>query len=248
LEKVETIDHIGQTKLVTTYSYHHGYFDGPEREFRGFGRVDQYDTEQFAICSRADLHPDVNFNNVEKAYHVPPVLTKTRFHTGAYFEERQLMERYRAEFYSRDPCAFKVGDHEIPVNSPPYSTHRALRGSILRTEVYALDDSVKQEHPYAVTETIYNVRQLQPQGESAPPVFLTTQKESLSYHYERNPEDPRTGHQITLKVDDYGNVTDSVALAYSRRVTTSSYTEQSNLNILYTHADFINKPNEPNFY
>src|SRR5712692_662622 len=87
LEKVETIDHIGQTKLVTTYSYHHGYFDGPEREFRGFGRVDQYDTEQFAICSRADLHPDVNFNNVEKAYHVPPVLTKTRFHTGAYFEE-----------------------------------------------------------------------------------------------------------------------------------------------------------------
>ena len=35
VDKVEVIDHISQTKLVTTYKYHHGYFDGREREFRG---------------------------------------------------------------------------------------------------------------------------------------------------------------------------------------------------------------------
>ena len=45
LEKTEVIDHISKTKLVTTYKYHHGYYDGREREFRGFGRVDQCDTE-----------------------------------------------------------------------------------------------------------------------------------------------------------------------------------------------------------
>ena len=47
LEKTEVIDHISKTKLVTAYKYHHGYYDGKEREFRGFGRVDQYDTEIF---------------------------------------------------------------------------------------------------------------------------------------------------------------------------------------------------------
>ena len=45
LEKTEVIDHISKTKLVTTYKYHHGYYDGREREFRGFGRVDQCDTD-----------------------------------------------------------------------------------------------------------------------------------------------------------------------------------------------------------
>ena len=52
VDKVEVIDHISKTKLVTTYKYHHGYFDGREREFRGFGRVDQFDTETFEDFTR----------------------------------------------------------------------------------------------------------------------------------------------------------------------------------------------------
>ena len=55
VEKSEVIDHISQTKLVTTYKYHHGYFDGREREFRGFGRVDQFDTEVFEEFQRRRL-------------------------------------------------------------------------------------------------------------------------------------------------------------------------------------------------
>ena len=31
--------------LSTEYRYHHGYWDGVEREFRGFGLVEQLDTE-----------------------------------------------------------------------------------------------------------------------------------------------------------------------------------------------------------
>ena len=42
LEKTEIIDHIIKSKLVTTYKYYHGYYDGREREFRGFGRVNRY--------------------------------------------------------------------------------------------------------------------------------------------------------------------------------------------------------------
>ena len=47
VERVETIDWIGRNRLVTRYAYHHGYFDGYEREFRGFGMVEQWDTEEF---------------------------------------------------------------------------------------------------------------------------------------------------------------------------------------------------------
>lgn len=36
VERVETYDHISRNLFVTRYTYHHGYFDGVEREFRGF--------------------------------------------------------------------------------------------------------------------------------------------------------------------------------------------------------------------
>ncbi len=55
--RVEVIDAISGGKLTTEYSYHHGYWDGAEREFRGFGRVDQRDTEVFEDFHAARLHP-----------------------------------------------------------------------------------------------------------------------------------------------------------------------------------------------
>ena len=40
-----SIDEFSRSKLTTEYRYHHGYWDGAEREFRGFGMVEQLDTE-----------------------------------------------------------------------------------------------------------------------------------------------------------------------------------------------------------
>ena len=51
VERVETYDHISRNRFVTRYAYHHGYFDGEEREFRGFGMVEQWDTEEFAALT-----------------------------------------------------------------------------------------------------------------------------------------------------------------------------------------------------
>jgi RHS repeat-associated protein len=45
--RVEVIDELSGGKLTTKYSYHHGYWDGAEREFRGFGMVERFDTETF---------------------------------------------------------------------------------------------------------------------------------------------------------------------------------------------------------
>ena len=52
VERVETYDRISRNRFVTRYAYHHGYFDGDEREFRGFGMVEQWDTEEFAALDR----------------------------------------------------------------------------------------------------------------------------------------------------------------------------------------------------
>lgn len=48
VERIETDDDISRNQFVSRFAYHHGYFDGVEREFRGFGLVEQWDTEEFA--------------------------------------------------------------------------------------------------------------------------------------------------------------------------------------------------------
>ena len=265
LEKTEVIDHISKTKLVTTYKYHHGYFNGKEREFRGFGCVEQFDTEEFETFNQSSLHEGEDlFVNNQKAYHVPPVHTKTWFHTGVYFDEnlpsangqyydkKDMMTAYSEEFYKKDQKAFKFDDNEIGETIALHEAYRALRGSVLRTEVYGLDGSAEEEHPYMVTESRYCVKVLQDaywsqDGRYYHGVFLPIQKETVSYHYERNPEDPRIAHQLTLRVDEYGNVTDSASIAYPRRFT-AEYIEQTKIKAIYTHNKFIKKFDDPGFY
>ena len=65
--RVEVIDELSRGKLTTEYRYHHGYWDGAEREFRGFGRVDQRDTEVFEDYHAPGLHPERPFDPVPRA-------------------------------------------------------------------------------------------------------------------------------------------------------------------------------------
>jgi len=254
VEKTEMIDHINSTKLVNVYKYHHGYYDGREREFRGFGRVDQYDTEAFDVFMNSSLHKDSTlFINKQKGFHVPPVLTKTWFHSGIYFDEKissarnqiydekDMMELYRKEFFNGDTYAFKLDDHVIENGDIPHEAYRTLRGSIIRKEVYGLDNTERQDIPYNVLENRYKVIQLQAQKSNKNSVNIPIQIESLTFHYERNPSDPRISHQIILQVDDYGNVTDSVSIAYPRRPSYAIYEEQKNIKISYTWSKFINE-------
>ena len=99
----------------------------------------------------------------------------------------------------------------------PDEAYRALRGAVLRTEVYARDGSAKAEHPYQVTETRYRVAEVQPKDGNQHGVYFSHPLESLSYQYERNPADPRVSHALTLEVDDFGNPLKSLAIAYGRR-------------------------------
>src|SRR5205814_2731415 len=91
IDRVENLDRISGNRFVTRYAYHHGYFDGFEREFRGFGMVEQRDTETFATLTEAGL---ADAANIDEASHVPPVLTRTWFHTGVYQGRDHISDRF----------------------------------------------------------------------------------------------------------------------------------------------------------
>ena len=48
-------------------------------------------------------------------------------------------------------------------------------------------------------------------------MFFVHPRETITFHYERDPADPRIAHQLTLAVDAFGNVLRSAAIGYGRR-------------------------------
>ena len=97
VERVETIDWIGRNRLVTRHAYHHGYFDAYEREFRGFGLVESWDTEEFRDDTEFD---DGDFVNWDQHSWSPPVLTRTWFHTGAFGQAGAVSQQYVSEYWT----------------------------------------------------------------------------------------------------------------------------------------------------
>ncbi|MFM2304159.1 MAG: hypothetical protein RLZZ135_1569 [Cyanobacteriota bacterium] len=252
VERVETYDRISGNRFVSLSAYHHGYFDGVEREFRGFGMVEQWDTEEIGT-----INPDVTSSessNLDAASFVPPVHTKTWFHTGAYIERNRLEAYFRQhEYYSEDTAAVLLEDTVLPSGltaDEERQACRALKGSMLRQEIYADDGTTKSQNPYSVAEQNLRVEVVQLQQENRFAVFFVHPRESLAYHYERNPNDPRIAHEMVLEVDEFGNVLKSVSIAYPRRV--PQHPEQAKRFITYTENQVTNKPNgdlnDPDWY
>ncbi|WP_432825050.1 SpvB/TcaC N-terminal domain-containing protein [Dactylosporangium sp. CA-092794] len=211
VERVETTDLVSRNRFVSRYEYHHGYFDGAEREFRGFGRVDRYDTEEYDP-SAPPPGPDP-----EPSAPVPPVLTRTWFHLGIPPDRGGAARRYEREYY-REPGL--LDDPWLPAGltiDEERQAGRALRGSMLRQEVYGLDGSAREQHPYLVAMESAAIRLVQPQDANRHAVFLTHPSEVLGCRYERDPADPRVTHAMTLEVNPFGQVTHSARIAYGRR-------------------------------
>jgi hypothetical protein len=62
VERTETIDWIGRNRQVCRYAYHHGFFDGLERELRGFRMVEQCDNEEFRTDTAFEDDAFANWN------------------------------------------------------------------------------------------------------------------------------------------------------------------------------------------
>jgi RHS repeat-associated protein len=241
IARVETADAVQKTRFVTTYRYKHGFFDGFEREFRGFGRVEQLDAESYSDAHGQGLLPP-GLNEQDGEFFLPPVRTVTWLDTGAWREARDLYAQYRTEWYALDPAAPALGDPILPDGLTALEEReaaRARKGMILRREVYADDGTPAAVHPYAVEEHRYEVRRLQPMQEQRHPVFFSHERELVGRHYERNPADPRVEHTFTLDVDAYGNVLRSAQVAYPRRVPAEP--EQGVLLATCADASFFNE-------
>jgi hypothetical protein len=257
VEKVTVTDQWRKTTFSSTYSYHHGYFDGIEREFRGFGRVEQIDTEAYRISAKNNL--DSSHVTQDKTLYQPPVKTITWFHTGAAVDRERILTQFQGEYFPNSlatlPSSVTIDNvfKEKPLPEPDLESLnlradewrealRACKGMALRQEVYELDvaalnpggETPPKQIPvrlfFAATHNC-GLRCLQPQGENPYAVFLVTESEEISYHYEldlRPPAtatgakpaplkpDPRVAHTLNLRFDEYGYIQQSMAIGYPR--------------------------------
>ena len=263
VDRVEHDDKVSKLRFVSTYRYRHGYYDPEEREFRGFGYVEQRDAETVDENLGVGRLPSYAVANSEIV--LPPVVTKTWFHTGAYKRGRDLYDAYEAEWYSpsvtTEPRLSRPaieGDNELEhalalttlSAVECHQAHRAFAGSMLRQEVYAEDGSADEGKPYVVTQQSHRVRPLQP-AEGAPyAAFLPIQTETLSIHYERfdsTSTPPRISHELTIAVDALGYPTKRATVGYGHP-SGADYSEQEDTWITTTEDTVFHKLDTTTWY
>ena len=244
--KVVVTDKWRKTRFASTYSYHHGYFDGDEREFRGFDRVEQIDTEGYSKFLEGNVAtPHITD---DPTLYQPPVKTITWYHTGAAIDRSRILTQFAHEYFPQrfadrlpDPAvpdAFRekpLPEPELPDGLSDEEWREALRackGMPLRQEIYELDvDDLAAVVPAQTPVRIFSavthnchIQLLQARGNNQHAVFLVTESEALNYHYELSlresgplEPDPRITHTLNLKIDEFGNVLQSASAVYPRR-------------------------------
>jgi RHS repeat-associated protein len=242
ISKTETRDVITGSLFVSSYKYHHAYLDHSEREFRGFGLVEQTDTEDFEHWEKGNAS-----NIINKAFHQPPVVTKNWFHTGAPLKKDEILGQYSREYWfeelTRQCLGFANIEQPLPeagIMAAPgmeafvidtlsaeewQQAVRACKNMALRTEVFAKDapstgataeQTLKELTPFTVSTRNCIIELIQPKGKNKYAIFMVKESETLTYNYERNTGSPRITHNINLKLDEYGNVLESATIVYPR--------------------------------
>lgn len=251
---VEVIDAVSDGKLTTEYRYHHGYWDGAEREFRGFAYVEQLDSESFARYRAPGLHGvEAFFAAVDREFYSPPLLTRTWFHVGPIGEEHGTWEEpdWSGEYWQGDPQLLR---HTAQVNRflrelgndsrsrrARRDALRTLRGRILRSESYALDGSEREHLPYTVTEYAYGLREEEPPPIAAdstrPRIFFPHALTERSTQWERG-GDPMTQFSFTDDYDEHGQPRQQTTVAVPRRSARRGSADETRLLATHTRTEY----------
>ncbi len=231
---------ISNLRFTSQYTYHHGHYDHVEREFRGFGRVEQLDTETFGELSQSNAA-----NGRVETLHQPPILTKTWFHTGLFVDNlERVLTQFEEEYWYNNPDLAEAGIQPIEVALPdapiteaenvpadaqllenfcPEEWREALRsckGMPLRQEIFSPEpdpDCIENPLvPYSVATHNCDIQALQPRHGNQYAVFVVKESEAINYHYERRHDDPRIAHTLNVEVDEYGNILESASVVYGR--------------------------------
>jgi RHS repeat-associated protein len=237
--RVRVIDHLSRSKLTTEYSYHHGYWDGAEQEFRGFARVDQRDTEVF---ERYNDPGTGSFEPVPAETFSPPTEMRTWFHQGPVGPEEGAWHELdlRGEYWDEDPPMLSAQTRNPSLDGLARRAQRdalrTLSGRILRTELYAHGGGPSADRPYSVTEHRHGVMPL-PLGKTPPDEPEPWQQRIFFPHaiaeritrWERG-EEPMTRYTVTAPrasidangaeggdFDAYGQPGSQISVAIPRR-------------------------------
>jgi RHS repeat-associated protein len=219
LSATRTRDAVSGSLYVQRYRYRHGYYDHAEREFRGFGMIEQSDAESFDRFAQTGAT-----TASDQPVQQPPVRTRTWYHTGAFLRGGTILRHFAADYYVNPVLAEARLPDAVIEAAPGYTltpdeareAARACKGMMLRREIYADDGTPLATVPYAVEESNCHIRLLQPQLGDRYAVFLPHASETISYHYERNPADPRITHELNTVIDEVGNVVEQAAISYGR--------------------------------
>lgn len=225
---VHTVSQVTQVNEITGLTlgsrtrYLGGVWDRGEREFAGFRRLIQTDvntrSEENALSRQATLSP--------------PAETRTWFFCGiaALDTAPEGAQEEADAAFTVSPTRFTCWqDGDKPETPDPESgrgqwLHRALRGQVMRTEVYGMDEDPRAGVPYAVSRQRFQVRSWDSadasgQPDPAHPVTLVTPVESLSLACERIANDPQATQMLVLALDEYGTALDSVSITCPRQLT-----------------------------
>ncbi|WP_158538570.1 SpvB/TcaC N-terminal domain-containing protein [Chitinophaga skermanii] len=241
-------DRITGAEFTTYYRYHHGFFDHAEREFRGFGMVEQIDGETYEHWVKNPAH-----QLHDERLHQAPVLTKTWIHHGASLQQETILQQYENSYW---PAVLSKLGIDVPIDEYKFPTcqivagtgipntqlqqlspeewqqaHRAFKGHAVRTEIFAptapttgatLTQLQQDAKPYSVSMNHSAVELIQPKGQNTFAVFRMRDLETIQYQYEQHITAPRIMHQLNLAFDDRGNVLSTASIAYPRRVVDTS--------------------------
>lgn len=244
VSQVEVIDTVTDLRFCTKYKYHHGYFDHAEREFRGFGMVEQIDTEEYQYLKNKNAA-----NATDIIFHEKPILTKTWQHTGAFLKNNKIFDAFEKDYWynhvdlkGKNTNELKLPDAEMPQAlsiDELREAYRCCKGMTLRQEIFSLDGTPLEKIPYSVATHNCHIKLLQPKANNAHAVFLAQESEAITYSYERNVDDPRIAHSFNIEIDDFGNVLKAASVAYGRNMAMATTAANALDASLQRHKNFI---------
>lgn len=196
--------------LGSQTTYLGGVWDAKEREFAGFTRLLQTDTHALASKGAAHLSP--------------PARTCSWFHCGIEAHDQIAQGAQTEAEHGLDPGAVRFtqwhAEGEQAFEPEPAERawlFRALRGQLMRVEVYGEDGHERADRPYSVARPRLQVRACAT-ADPLRPAALVTPVQALTVTCERISEDPQIKQDIVLRQDVYGTVLESVSINYPRRL------------------------------
>lgn len=204
VDQFEVRDTIGNTLSVQRFEYHDGFYDGLERQFCGFGRVDVYDVAVGATGPEPGVTVPAR-SLVRTWTHVGTATRHPPFNAYAGDVDLSLLQPHVID--DAGLTAVEIDD-----------AMRALVGRVIRSEIWSIDElGAPAAHPFQIMQASYRVVRAQPAAKGARAAFDVIPEETLNAVYEQAAGDPRLSHSITVAVGSFAIPEITAEIAYARR-------------------------------